>query len=188
MSIKLKNVTFSYKDTPVLKDFSLDVKNGEAVSLVGVSGSGKTSVARLILGLEKAIDGIIEKPQKISAVFQEDRLFNGLSVEKNISIVAKENDRTKYLLKRANLESVSTKKIWQLSGGMKRRIAILRAINYGGDAIILDEAFNGIDSQNKRLMADLILEEYKDKPILLISHIKEDAELFNAREVKLEKI
>lgn len=188
MSIKLQNVTFSYKDTPVLENFSLEVKNGEAVALHGVSGSGKTSVARLILGLETAMSGSIEAPRKISAVFQEDRLFPSLSVQKNISIVAKENDKTDYLLKKANLESVANKKVWQLSGGMKRRVAILRAINYGGDAIILDEAFNGIDSQNKALMAGLILEEYKDKPILLISHIKEDTELFSAREVKIEKI
>jgi NitT/TauT family transport system ATP-binding protein len=109
-------------------------------------------------------------------------------VRKNISVAAKENDKTEYLLKRANLELVADKKVWQLSGGMKRRIAILRALNFGADALILDEPFNGLDPQNKKLMADLILEEYRDKPILLISHIKEDAELLSAKTIKLEKI
>ena len=52
----------------------------------------------------------------------------------------------------------------------------------------IDEPFNGLDPQNKKLMADLILEEYRDKPILLISHIKEDAELLSAKTIKLEKI
>ena len=188
MSIKLENVTFSYKGTPVLESFSLEVKRGEAVALQGASGSGKTSIARLILGLETVIGGSVQAPEKIAAVFQEDRLLPTLTVRKNISIVAKENDRSDYLLKRANLEAVADKKVWQLSGGMKRRVAILRAINYGADAIILDEAFNGLDRENKVLMAELILEEYKDKPILLISHIKEDAEIFSAREVKIEKI
>ena len=188
MSIKLRNVTFSYKDTPVLKNFSLEVKSGEAVALKGESGSGKTSIARLILGLERTNEGEVIAPKKVAAVFQEDRLLPTLTVRKNISIVAKENDKTEELLKRANLESVADKKLWHLSGGMKRRVAILRAINFGGEAIILDEAFNGIDSENKRLMAELIKEEYRDKPILLISHIKEDADLLNARTVILEKI
>ena len=188
MSINLQNVTFSYKDTPVLEDFSLEVKGGEVIALEGESGSGKTSIARLILGLERADAGVVAAPQKIAAVFQEDRLFPTLTVRKNISVAAKENDKTEYLLKMANLESVADKKVWQLSGGMKRRIAILRALNFGADALILDEPFNGLDPQNKKLMADLILEEYRDKPILLISHIKEDAELLSAKTIKLEKI
>ena len=149
MSIKLRNVTFSYKDTPVLKNFSLTVNKGEVVALQGESGSGKTSIARLVLGLEKVEQGSVSAPNKISAVFQEDRLFPTLSVRKNISIVSSGVDKTDYLLKKANLESVADKKLWQLSGGMKRRVAILRAINYGGDAIILDEPFNGLDAENK---------------------------------------
>ncbi|MBR5451990.1 MAG: ABC transporter ATP-binding protein [Clostridia bacterium] len=188
MSIKLQNVTFSYKDTPVLKNFSLEVKNGETVALKGESGSGKTSIARLVLGLEKANEGKVTAPEKVAAVFQEDRLLPTLTVRKNVSIVAKENDKTDYLLKMANLDKVADKKVWQLSGGMKRRVAILRAINFGGEALILDEAFNGLDPENKRLMAELIKEEYKKKPILLISHINEDADLLNARTVTLEKI
>ena len=103
MSINLQNVTFSYKDTPVLKDFSLEVKGGEAVALEGESGSGKTSIARLILGLERADSGVVTAPQKIAAVFQEDRLFPTLTVRKNISVAAKENDKTEYLLKMAKL-------------------------------------------------------------------------------------
>ena len=188
MSIKLENVAFSYKNTPVLENFSLEVNGGEVVALRGESGSGKTSIARLVLGLEKAEHGSVSAPDNISAVFQEDRLFPTLSVRKNISIVSNGEDKTDYLLKKANLDSVADKKVWQLSGGMKRRVAILRAINYGADALILDEPFNGLDPQNKKLMADLILEEYKNKPILLISHIKEDSELFGAKVVQIEKI
>lgn len=188
MSIKLENVTFSYADTPVLKNFSLEIKAGTPVCLSGESGSGKSTVARLVLGLEKAAVGRVKAPAKIAAVFQEDRLFPSLSVRKNISCVTKENDRAGELLKRAGLLDVANKKIWQLSGGMKRRVAILRAINYGADALVLDETFNGIDPENKKLMAELILEEYGDKPILLISHIPEDAELLSANTVKLEKI
>lgn len=188
MSIKLEKVTFSYDGAPVLKDFSLEVKGGEVVALEGESGSGKTTVARLVLGLEKAKSGEVRVPNKIAAVFQEDRLLPTLTLRKNISVVAKQNDKTEYLLKRANLETVADKKVWELSGGMKRRAAILRALNFGADALILDEPFNGLDRENKELMAQLIMEEYKEKPILLITHIKEDAELFSARTVTIEKI
>ena len=170
MSIKLKNVTFSYKGTPVLESFSLEVKRGEAVALHGVSGSGKTSIARLILGLETVIGGSVQAPEKIAAVFQEDRLLPTLTVRKNISIVTKENDRSDYLLKRANLEAVADKKVWQLSGGMKRRLSIARALAYGGEIYFLDEPLRELDEETLHTVASLIKEEITGKTAILITH------------------
>jgi NitT/TauT family transport system ATP-binding protein len=71
----------------------------------------------------------------------------------------------------------------ELSGGMKRRVAIIKAIAYGGDALILDEAFNGLDNQNKIKIADIIKREFilKGKPVLMITHIEEDAALLDAK-------
>ncbi|MBQ8740625.1 MAG: ABC transporter ATP-binding protein [Clostridia bacterium] len=187
--IELKNVSFSYGELQILKNFNLAVSGGECVQLYGVSGSGKTTVARIILGLENADSGQIVVPQKISAVFQEDRLLENIDVLKNIRLPL---DKEKYnfadnLLKEFGLYDVRKKRVSALSGGMKRRVAIIRAIAYGGDALVLDEPFNGLDADNKHIAASIIKREFieKGKPVLLITHVKEDADLLNAKTVNI---
>lgn len=187
--IELKNVSFSYDELLVLKDFNLTVNKGECVQLYGISGSGKTTVLRLILGLESADTGNVIVPQVISVVFQEDRLLENIDVQKNIRLVlSKEQyDFADDLLKEFGLYNIRKKKISTLSGGMKRRVALVRAIAYGGDALILDEPFNGLDKDNKQIAANIIKREFidKNKPVLLITHIKEDAELLNANIINI---
>ncbi len=187
--IELKNVSFSYGEQQVLNNFNLTVNSGECVQLYGISGSGKTTVSRLILGLENADSGNIIVPQKISVVFQEDRLLENIDVQKNIRLVLqkKQYSFADSLLKEFGLNDVRKKKISTLSGGMKRRVALVRAIAYGGDALILDEPFNGLDANNKNIAANIIKREFidKNKPVLLITHVKEDAELLNAKAVNI---
>lgn len=185
--LQLKNVSFTYQDRLVLDNFSLEVKNGECVCLRGDSGCGKTTVARLLLGLEKAIEGTVSAPQKISCVFQEDRLLNHLTLKKNIFLVITK-ERQEFALKLAEelgLKDSLALKPTELSGGMKRRVAIIRAIAFSGDALILDEAFNGLDTQNKIKIANIIKQEFilKDKPVLMITHIEEDANLLDAKTI-----
>lgn len=186
--VELKNVLFSYDDKQVLKGFSLNLSKGECVCLKGESGCGKTTVLRLLLGLEAPDSGSISVPQKISAVFQEDRLIEHLSIKRNILLANESNQKnTDELLKKTGLYEVRHKKISQLSGGMKRRVAILRAIIFDGDLLILDEPFNGLDFENKQIIAKIIKNEFlgKEKSVLLVSHIKEDAELLGARVVEM---
>ncbi len=187
--IELKNINFSYGQQQILTNFNLFVNGGECVQLCGTSGCGKTTVARLILGIETATSGNIIVPNKISAVFQENRLLENLDVLKNIRLVLSKEQYTiaDSLLKQFGLYNVRKKKVSLLSGGMKRRVALIRAIAYGGDALILDEAFNGLDSENKQIAANIIKQEFlqKNKPVLIITHIKEDSNLFNARIVNL---
>lgn len=187
--IELKNILFNYGEQQILKNFDLTVKGGECVQLYGASGSGKTTVAKLILGLETAHSGHIVVPQKISAVFQEDRLLENLDVQKNVRLpLSKEQyNKTDDLLKEFGLYDVRKKKVSKLSGGMKKRVALARAIAFGGDALILDEPFNGLDLENKKIASNIIKREFieKNKPVLLITHIKDDANLLNARLVTI---
>ena len=187
--IELKNIDFSYGEQNVLKKFNLKIDGGQCVQLFGVSGSGKTTVARLILGLEKSDAGSIAVPQKISVVFQEDRLLENLDVQKNIRLALKKEQYplADQLLKEFGLFQIQKKRISELSGGMKRRIALARAIAFGGDALILDEPFNGLDFENKKIVSNIIRREYmqKNKAVLLITHIKEDADLLDAKIVNI---
>ena len=187
--IKLKNVSFSYDELQILKDFNLELSGGECVQLYGVSGSGKTTVARIITGLEKAHSGQLVVPQKISVVFQEDRLLENIDVLKNIRLILTKEQYTfaDSLLHEFGLYDVRKKRVSTLSGGMKRRVSLVRAIAYGGNTLILDEPFNGLDAENKQIAASVIKREFldKNKPVLLITHVNEDAELLKAKIVNI---
>lgn len=183
--IQLQNLSFSYGEQRVLENFNLTVGAGECVCLFGPSGCGKTTVLRLILGLESAQGGMIHVPDKISVVFQEDRLLPWLSVRRNVCLPLdrEAQNRAQELLKCVGLEAVADQRITTLSGGMQRRVALVRALAYQGDALVLDEPFNGLDADNKQILADIIRREYidKNKPVILVSHSKEDARLLNAK-------
>lgn len=187
--LKLHKVSFAYEKEDVLKDFCLEVGAGECVCLSGPSGCGKTTVLRLIMGLEKQNTGAITVNGKISAVFQEDRLLPWLSVWNNIKLTTKEENLgyAESLLKEVGLGNIKNAKLSELSGGMKRRVAIIRALSFGGDILILDEAFNGIDDEYKRIIANIIKRDFlnQGKAVIMVSHIAFDQELLSARIVNM---
>ena len=187
--IEFQNVVFSYNDFPVLNNFSFRLRDRQNLLITGPSGCGKTTVARLILGLETPKSGKIIAPQNISAVFQEDRLVSKLNVYRNITLPLDKthSELTDRLINEFGLIDIKYKAINSLSGGMKRRVAIIRAIAYGGDAIVLDEPFNGIDRENILLISEILNREYtkKGKSVIIISHNETDASLFDAEVLKM---
>ena len=183
MPIDLKNISFSYGRKLILKDFNLSVKDGECICLLGASGCGKTTTIRLIAGLETPQSGIIDTHEgKISIVFQEDRLLPWATALQNISLPLTDTDKSiaKKMLEQVGLSDCFDLLPEEMSGGMCRRVAIARSLAFGGDILLLDEPFNGIDAENKRSLAKLILELFCDKTIILITHIAEDAKLLGA--------
>ena len=190
--IELKSVDFSYGESKILDSFNLTVNDGECVCLSGPSGCGKTTVLKLVMGLLKPDSGKISGVKRPSVVFQEDRLLSGFSLITNVLLPPLADGRKSVateLLNEANLGEAIYEKVRDLSGGMKRRAAIVRALCFEGDVLVLDEPFNGIDAENKRIMAEMIKREYlqKGKPVLMVSHIPSDAELLNARVVTFEQ-
>lgn len=188
--LSVKNLTFSYinsetglLEAPVLRDFSLELAQGEAVAVMGESGSGKTTLTRLLLGLEKPVSGTIEglEGKRVAAVFQEDRLLPWFSARKNVAAVltcgreeaAALTDR---VLEEVELSEAADKPIRELSGGMQRRAAIARALAFGGDLLILDEPLKGLDDELKKRVASRIKSHFST--LLLITHSEEEAELF----------
>lgn len=184
--ISFKNVYFSYGKKSVLSDFNLQINEGDRVAICGESGVGKTTVLRLIMGLEKEKSGIIEieKDKKITAVFQEDRLLPFKTVLENISLFG-DGKLGLEILKKMGLEDYANKYPSSLSGGMARRVSIARALAHSGDIFIFDELFNGIDEENVKLTASLINDYTANKTVVMVSHNKRDIELLCCREIQM---
>lgn len=187
MPITVEHLSFAYGERPILNDLSFTVGEGETLLVQGASGCGKTTLLRLLLGLETPQSGRVEVPLKKAAVFQEDRLFRGLSAAGNIALVS-DSATAARLLGEAGMEEFAALPPEKLSGGTRRRVAILRALASPFDALFLDEPFAGLDPENHRLFAALIRKYQNGKPLLLVSHDSEDAALFPARVLELPRL
>ncbi len=192
--VRLKNICFSYKSFEtgahepklecVFGDFSMELKQGEALAVMGESGSGKTTLLKLLLGLVEPDSGSIEglEDRRISVVFQEDRLLPWYSAKENIALVMGDNDKKERdknaleLLSEMELTEAADKPIRELSGGMQRRVSIARALAFGGDIIILDEPLKGLDAELKKRIAARVKAHFNT--ILLITHDEDEAKLF----------
>ncbi len=184
--ISFKNVNFSYGDRQILNGFNLDIPRGDRVCFFAPSGSGKTTVLRLIMGLERANSGTLEgvKDKKISTVFQEDRLLPHKTVRQNIELFADSED-IDLILDELSLSDAANMYPKELSGGMARRTAIARALCRNADIYIFDEPFNGIDSANILKTAECIRRVTDGKTVLLVSHDKQEAEILGAEVIDL---
>lgn len=185
--IKINNISFSYGNKKIFENFTLKINNRDRLWLSGKSGCGKTTLTRLILGLENPQSGTIETEKKLkpSVVFQEDRLLPFKTALQNIMLVTDNSYLAKENLKILGLEKNADIPVSKLSGGMQRRVAIARALSCDFDFLILDEAFTGLDKENITIAANHILKSAQDKPIILITHSAFEAELFNAKEISL---
>lgn len=184
--ITFTNVSFSYKKEEVIKNLSFSIKKGEKVALSGASGSGKTTVLRLIMGLEKAKKGKVEiNPNcTFSVVFQEDRLIPHKTTLGNVSLFSDENTAKEILCELGLCENLNTLPS-ELSGGMKRRVALARALAKQSDVLILDEALTGLDSATKEICYQAIEKYLANRTLLVVSHLKEEQTRLANREIKI---
>ena len=188
--LKLSNISKSFGDKNVLSDFSYDFGEKGIVCISGASGCGKTTLLRIISGLEKSDNGAILLNGTISFMFQEDRLLNWLSVWENIACVIplKKGERKAKafeLLDLVGLKGNENEQISNLSGGMKRRVAFARAIALEPDILLLDEAFTGLDDQNRKKLSSLVSEYGKDHLVIMVTHDSEDIERLADRVIAL---
>lgn len=170
--IEVKNVSKSFDGKGVLENVSLVIEKGRCTALTGASGRGKTTLMRIIAGLEEADSGeVIYRERPVCTfVFQENRLLEHKSVLDNILTVAPDRKRAEYFLERTGLLADRDKKAGTLSGGMKRRLAIARALSFGGDLYFLDEPLRELDGDTLRAVAQVIKEEITGKTAVLITH------------------
>ncbi|MDL2233225.1 ABC transporter ATP-binding protein [Ruminococcaceae bacterium OttesenSCG-928-L11] len=182
--LSLSVVSKAYDSGPVLLGFSYTFPAHGCVALLGTSGCGKTTLLRQLCGLEQPDRGDITIPSasKLSYIFQEDRLLPALTARDNIAAVLNCNIRAaealaEQWLERVGLAGEGGKYPAQLSGGMKRRVAMARALAYGGNILLLDEPFKGLDLQTKQEMQNLVLKGHdaRSRLNILVTHDVEEA-------------
>lgn len=176
--MNLEAVSFTFEKKQVLRDFSLELPEKGVVVLMGRSGSGKTTLLRLIAGLERPEAGRILNPaQKPSFLFQEDRLLPQLNVFQNLMLVQPKGGAVEVQkrLQQVGLAEESQAYPGELSGGMKRRVALARALCYDGDLLILDEPLKGLSPEHRRQLWPILKAEGEKRLVLWVSHDNEEA-------------
>ncbi len=177
MSIKVSDIFFSYPDKEIFKGFSKDFNAGVFYSLTAPSGGGKTTLFRLIAGLEKQSSGEIHVSGKTVYMFQEDRLFPTLTVLENVEIASTGDVSPEFVLKELGLFEERNSYPSELSGGMRRRVALARALISNGDNLLLDEPFTGLDDATKKKCMALIKKLCSDKTVIVATHDEEEKKL-----------
>ena len=175
--IKITNLSKSFKDKCVIDDFSFTFPKTGLVSITGVSGKGKTTLLNIIAGLVKQDSGSIENTYSLlSYSFQEDRLFPWLSVRKNIEIVLdKVTDKEQIVsewLEKIELSNFADYLPEKISGGMKQRVSLARALAYPSEIVLLDEPFKGLDEDLQKRMHELVKAEAEKRLIIMVTHDK----------------
>ena len=178
--MEIRNISKSFEGKVVFSSLNLHIHEGCTTIISGASGIGKTTLFNLILGLEEPDGGVIEGFGKVSALFQEDRLIESLSVMNNLLLVTQDKKRAENILSSLSLFGEEKSRVSTLSGGMKRRIALIRALLTDYDTLLLDEPFTGLDDESKRASASLIKKEVASRTLIVITHEKSDADLLGA--------
>jgi ABC-type nitrate/sulfonate/bicarbonate transport system ATPase subunit len=170
--IQANNLSKAYANHPVLIDFSIALPTRGIICLSGPSGCGKTTFLRILAGLEIPDKGSVQglEDLRLSMVFQEDRLLPWLTVAGNIAAVQPEPTVVRYYLSCMELNEKANQYPMSLSGGMRRRLALARALAYGGDIFLLDEPLKGLDNQLKERIYPHLLDLKKNSLVIMASH------------------
>ena len=188
MDIIVKNLCKTYDHNQVLNHFSCTFREKKMTCIMGKSGIGKSTLLSILMGLEKADEGTVSgmEHQKISAIFQENRLFENLDAVTNIHITTgKTKEEIAGFLKEMELDDVAGKPVSEYSGGMKRRVAIARALLAEYDILIMDEPLQGLDAETKEKVATVIKTQTAGKTVLFVTHDEKEAEFFEAECMEL---
>lgn len=193
--MRLSNISKVYSSEKggiaVLSGFSLDIEDGSVTWIMGQSGAGKTTLLRIIAGLEDFSGDILGTDgKKVSFMFQEDRLFPELTAAENVVITGADRNETEKYLAAAGLSGSDIQRpVRELSGGMKRRTALIRTLLYPkGEIILMDEPFKGLDSHNRQTAAAIASELRKGRTLIAVTHDIADTELIGGKIVKMHKI
>lgn len=193
--MKIENLRFSYFDNSTEKNIfnGLNLQSDSGIiCFMGPSGCGKTTLLHIIAGLIRPCDGTVSDfPSNCSVMFQEDRLLPWLNAWANVALVDKDRrnirrnpqttDKASSVLKEVGIDPEMP--ISSMSGGMKRRVALARALAFESEALILDEPFKGLDEDLMQKCAALV--KAQGKPVLVSTHSEAEAKALGAQIIRL---
>jgi ABC-2 type transport system ATP-binding protein len=194
--IIIKNITKKFRNFTALENISIDIKHGEIFGLLGPNGAGKTTLLNILCGLSSPTSGeavifgmnFKEHHQQIRKLLgyvpQETALYEHLTARENLMFHARfygvprkeQKARVEQALRLAQLESRRNSRVKEFSGGMKRRLALVRALIHEPELLMLDEPSLGIDVQSRMEIWNKIKEMRKDKTIIITTNYMEEAD------------
>lgn len=180
MSIKLINIEKNFGNKKIYDKFSLNFEEGKINCILGKSGCGKSTLLNIIANLEEINSGeIIGVPEKISYVFQEDRLIEWNSIYTNMELPLlkfytkdKREEKIKNILREVELEDYINSYPKELSGGMRQRANIARALLYNGKLLLMDEPFKSLDKSSKENIIKIFKKNHleKNNTVIMVTH------------------
>ncbi|HEY0319910.1 MAG TPA: ABC transporter ATP-binding protein [Pyrinomonadaceae bacterium] len=182
--LSLINVSHSYGASAVFEDLSVEIERGEFVAVVGPSGCGKTTLLNLLSGFLKPTSGVVNRAGRTRMVYQSDGLFPWLTVRENIALglrhLAYEKQRQaqlKDLLSLIRLDGFAEHYPHQLSGGMRQRVELARALAGETDVLLMDEPFSSLDYQTRLRMRRMLVRVLTERPrtVVFVTHDIEEA-------------
>jgi len=180
MALIVENLRKSYGNLKVLDGVSFTASEGEFVCILGESGCGKTTILKIIAGLESFDEGRVEfKGGRIGFVFQDDRLLPWRSVRENILFALKafkmREEKLNELIEFVGLKGFENYYPKQLSGGMRQRVGIARALAIEPDLLLMDEPFANLDARTRERMQEELLRLVIGKTVVFVTHSIEEA-------------
>lgn len=191
MILKVEGLVKSFGNFEVIHHWDLTVEEGEKVVLLGPSGCGKTTFLRIVAGLEKPTEGkIVIGFERLGFVFQEPRLIPWKTVRDNLRLIEEDEEKIKTVLELVKLNSFENHFPFQISGGMKQRLNLARAMVVDPDFMILDEPFTSLDIKVKMEIMEDIMEIWEKRrfTMLMVTHDVKEAIYMGDRVLILSKI
>ncbi len=186
MSITLEGVSKAFGERQVLRNVNLTLPERGAVCFFGPSGCGKTTLTRLICGLEKPDAGRILRPAglRFACHFQEDRLLPWYTAEENLRLALGSREEARRWLERTGLEDAGALYPGELSGGMRRRVSLARALGFPSDVLVLDEPLRELDAATCQRMLELVARSRGERLLILVTHDPGQAEALGCRMIR----
>lgn len=182
--LQLRQVSRSFGALEVLRDLTLEVAHGEFVAIVGPSGCGKTTLLNLLSGFDHPTSGSVERHAESRMVHQQDGLFPWRTVAENIGLGLwrlkndeERQEQVRELLSLIRLEGFEDSYPHQLSGGMRQRVELARALAGSSDTLLLDEPFSSLDYLTRLRMRQEVARILRERPrtVVLVTHDIEEA-------------
>lgn len=190
MDIVISELTKKFADNTVIDRFSAVIKENQRTFIMGPSGCGKTTLINILLGLVPFDSGVIKGvPERKSVVFQEDRLCESFNSISNVRLVLNRKVDDSVIishLEQIGLKDDLFKPVIELSGGMRRRVAIVRAILAESEILFLDEPFKGLDTETKKNVMSYLLENTRNKTTIIVTHDIEDVNALSGNVIAMD--